>query len=159
MGESPDPTGPHHNTPTPVAGVVLLVAISVLVGSITVVYLLEFGTQSTDIAPISDTAFTYDATAAGVDDFGRKLGPGDGLVTITVTAGETVRADRLFVRGDTLAEPKAWAESENYATASEVSAGARLRVAAAPDDRIALIWRSAGDERSALLGSWDGSDS
>lgn len=156
MTDRSDTRFPHHNTPTPIAGVVLLVGMALIIGSVAVVYLLDLGTGATTVAPIAAVDFQFDANATGTDDFGRERGASDGLLTITVTDGETIAAERLRVNGVGDLPTRSWAGSERYRQNSDVSAGSSLSVWVARDDAVTLVWVGADRERSAIIGEWNG---
>ena len=150
----------HHNTPTPVAGVVMLVALAVVVGSVAVVYLLEFGGTATGVAPIVAAEFALVENATGADDFGHQRGDADVLLRVSVSAGETTNAEQLYLRGaSSLDGPRSWAESDAYGERSRVAAGSTLSVWVSRTDRVSLIWRSADGARSAVIDRWQHPDS
>lgn len=151
---------PHHNTPTPVAGVVLLVAISVLIGSVTVVYLLELGSGATSVGPITAVEFDFDQNATGPDDFGTAPGDFQGHLRVTVVGGDSVSADQLYLQGAaSLDGRRSWAASMRYGPSSRVAAGSTLSVWASRADSVRLIWVSEAGDRSAIVDRWDGPDS
>jgi len=156
----PGPTDgrfPHHNTPTPIAGVVVLVAVAVVVGSVTAVVLLEFGTRATSTAPIADFDFAYDADAAGADAFGHDGSGFDGKLTITHTDGHRFDAANLYVTdAASLPGPRSWADSPGYDPNSTVQAGSTLTVWVSRDDTVSLVWIDPAGDRSARIETWRG---
>lgn len=159
MTDRSDSRYPHHNTPTPIAGVVLLVGIALFVGSIAVVFLLDLGTGATTVAPIAAVDFQFNPNATGLDDFGRERGTSDGLLRITVTDGETIPADRLRVTGVGDRPTLSWTDSSRYGPGSDVAAGSQLSVWVDRDDPVAVVWVAADRERSAIIREWNGPDS
>lgn len=157
MPDPPDVRFPHHNTPTPIAGVVILLAIAVVVGSITAVFLLDFGTGATSTAPIADFAFEYDADASGTDDFGSDGGAFDGQLTVRHTDGHRLDASRLHVTGaSSLSGSRSWADSNRYGPGSTIDAGSTLTVWVDREDVVSIVWIDPEAERSARLETWRG---
>lgn len=73
---------------SPVIGVILMVAITVILAAVIASFVLGLGDQAGGVAPQSNFEFNFDST--------------NEIVTVTHTGGDTVRADELVLRGDQL---------------------------------------------------------
>jgi len=69
---------------SPVIGVILMVAITVILAAVIASFVLGLGGEQ-DVAPTATFDFNYDAD--------------DGDLTITHTGGDNIKTDELFVRG------------------------------------------------------------
>lgn len=157
MRDTPSEKQPHHNIPTPIMGAVLMVAITVVVGSIAVVGILGFADQATTSVPVTAFEFEFVTEAEGADDFGTTGAGYDGQLRITPTDGRAIPAGRLYVSGAaSLAGVHPFGESDAFAGDEAVSAGERLTVWVDRDDDVTVSWVGPDGERSAVLGRWRG---
>jgi len=72
---------------SPVIGVILMVAITVILAAVIASFVLGLGGEQ-DVAPTSTFDFNYDADSD--------------IVTVTHTGGDNVRANELYVRGSSI---------------------------------------------------------
>jgi len=72
---------------SPVIGVILMVAITVILAAVIASFVLGLG-SSTEVAPTADFSFNYDADADNV--------------TVSHSGGDNIRGDELFLRGEQL---------------------------------------------------------
>jgi flagellin-like protein len=75
---------------SPVIGVILMVAITVILAAVIASFVLGLGGE-TNVSPTADFSFDYNPDA------------GNGEVTITHTGGQNIRADEIAIRGRNLA--------------------------------------------------------
>ena len=143
---------------SPVIGVILMVAITVILAAVIATFVLGLGDQVSQTAPQASFAFEYDGDATGQDSFGTS--PGDGILTITHAGGATLEAGNLEVVGapnpsgggwDTTTDPK-------YGAGSKVKAGDSIKVSVDSDDTIRVTWTDDAGRTSATLRSWSGPD-
>jgi len=95
---------------SPVIGVILMVAITVILAAVIASFVLGLG-SSTEVAPTADFSFDYDAD-------GEK-------VTITHSGGDNIRASELNVRGQQI-DTNQMSDSENWNTNSTASASGSI---------------------------------
>jgi flagellin-like protein len=77
---------------SPVIGVILMVAITVILAAVIATFVLGLGEQVSETAPQASFTFDYDPSAGG---------SGEGNLTITHAGGESIEASQLNVRGST----------------------------------------------------------
>ena len=147
---------------SPVIGVILMVAITVILAAVIATFVLGLGEQVSNTAPQASFSFDYDESSSGPDSFGDSVTGGqDGILTITHASGNTLQADNLDIRGATGSGGN-WATNTSndpqYASGSEVTAGDALEVAVSSDDTVQVTWTSATGEDSATLREWKGPD-
>ncbi|ARS90371.1 type IV pilin [Natrarchaeobaculum aegyptiacum] len=130
---------------TPVVGVALLLAITVLLAGVVAVYAVDVSDQHlAEPAPMA--AFTTETgTCAGTE------------VTVVHRAGETVPADELSLQSADKALTGSWAKPNGYETHGvgdgEVRSGDRATVCVDDSSTVDLevVWHADGSDRSAVL--------
>lgn len=138
---------------SPVIGVILMVAITVILAAVIASFVLGLGDQTTNTTPQASFSFDYDSTGAGSDDFGSDtLGDG-GILTITHDGGDTIEPERL-----TLTDGETETGDLTNAGASEVAAGTTVEVAVNDDDTIRVVYSGESGDSSSTLATWDGPD-
>ncbi|WP_415378771.1 hypothetical protein [Halosimplex sp. TS25] len=110
--------------------------------------------RATDRTPTASFEFDYEAT-----------GDGAGLLDITHQAGDSIRRNRLFLRGAGFAEVEGadqTAAGQWQGTASgddeSVVAGDRVQVGVASDYEISVVWQSSDGDTSSTLVEGQGPD-
>jgi flagellin-like protein len=73
---------------SPVIGVILMVAITVILAAVIASFVLGLGDQADEVQPNSNFEFNYNVSDAGTND-----------LTITLTDGDSILAEDLFLRG------------------------------------------------------------
>jgi len=140
---------------SPVIGVILMVAITVILAAVIATFVLGLGEQVSDTAPQASFSFDFsnddnpnnaDLSASGAD----------GVLTITHTGGSSIQASTLTVSGSQADGP--WTDSSSYDDNSEIRAGDQLTVAANTDNTVRTLWTSDGGGDSATLSTWNGPD-
>ena len=124
---------------SPVIGVILMVAITVILAAVIGAFVLNLGQGIQQTAPQASFGFDYNASDPD-DDIGN--------VTITHESGDSIDANRVNVTGfqDGVAEP--WSDS------GTVSAGSSETFANDADwdgETIRVVWESENGENSATL--------
>jgi len=139
---------------SPVIGVILMVAITVILAAVIATFVLGLGDQVSNTAPQASFGFDWDGEAGG---------PAADL-TISHDGGDSVQANRVYIRGDpgigTGPMSQTW---DTYPGASagptsQVSAGNRIDVNVGPAAEIDVVWQSGSGTDSATLGDWQGPD-
>ncbi|MEF8783676.1 MAG: type IV pilin N-terminal domain-containing protein [Haloarculaceae archaeon] len=134
---------------SPVIGVILMVAITVILAAVIASFVLGLG-DSTTVSPQASFASDYDAT--------------EGNVTITHDSGDAIVTTEVYFRGSGFweaSENQTWAgyAAENNATYSgesegenAVVAGDRAEFNASKDYELRVVWESSeGDSSDTLL--------
>ena len=121
---------------SPVIGVILMVAITVILAAVIGTFVLGLGDQVQSTAP--QASFTF--------DFG-----GSDTVTITHDGGDTIEdGDRL-----TIVNSGSWGTPPSFTSGSEVSAGDSVQGTNTADwagETIRVVWENANGDNSATLG-------
>ena len=171
---------------SPVIGVILMVAITVILAAVIASFVLGLGDSTDEVQPNTGFSFEYDAvnneswnasTDVNSDDMdydglalnsswaaaNNDLTSQNGLLTIKLTDGETVEAVELFIRGEGIMDSQADETNEidvsvDLAAGEEFSAGQGMTIAAASDYQADMIWESTDTDDSATLGSGEGPD-
>jgi flagellin-like protein len=144
---------------SPVIGVILMVAITVILAAVIATFVLGLGEQVSTTAPQASFTFDYDEGASGQDSFKDNGGSNqDGILSMTHAGGATLQADNLAVRGATGSGGN-WADnSSDYSSGSEITAGDSIDAWVASDDTVRVTWTSDAGSDSATLREWAGPD-
>lgn len=145
----------------PAVGVVLLVAIAVILGSVIGAYVFGLTRETTPEVPSVVVSFQYDegADPDTVDSWGRKKGDAgaDALLTITHDHGLRVPAEHLELVGAAgLSDGGFDPGAAELGDDGYYDAGDELRVWVAAEDSVLVVWRSPEGTKSAALGVWEG---
>jgi len=136
---------------SPVIGVILMVAITVILAAVIATFVLGLGDQISSTAPQASFSFEYEQGAS----------PGSGDLTVTHNGGATIEAGELFVRGATGASGS-WSSSSvsssTYAPTSDINAGDSVTVGVDSGDTVRITYEPSGGGDSATLGKWTGPD-
>jgi flagellin-like protein len=80
---------------SPVIGVILMVAITVILAAVIASFVLGLGNNATEQTPTASFVFDYEQVAEGDGPSGET----HGLVTITHDGGDTINDQELYIRG------------------------------------------------------------
>ncbi|WP_416841220.1 type IV pilin [Haloferax sp. DFSO52] len=128
---------------SPVIGVILMVAITVILAAVIGTFVLGLGDQVSETAPQASFSFDYD---------------GSSTLTITHESGDAIDASRISLAGGGL-DGKYWDDGSG-ATSGLVSAGASTTfvsgdgLSIGSGDKVRIIWTSESGSTSATLQSW-----
>jgi len=140
---------------SPVIGVILMVAITVILAAVIATFVLGLGDQVSDTAPQASFDFDYTSGGSG-SDFG---GSGsDGNVTVTHTGGASIQADRLGLTGGPEGAVKWDASGTPFGSSSEITAGNSVDYLMDSDDTVRVTWEGESGQQSATLQTFDGPD-
>ena len=140
---------------SPVIGVILMVAITVILAAVIATFVLGLGEQVSDTAPNANFQFDYnDSSAAGANE----------NVTITHTSGPAIESSSLSVGGPGMNRSIDFPDINNSNIGNEISAGDSVKLVGTGDradyfitfnagERISVIWSSEGD--SATLSNYE----
>lgn len=146
---------------SPVIGVILMVAITVILAAVIATFVLGLGGQVSQTAPQASFDFDYNST-------------GDNI-TISHRGGDTVEAQKLLVtsEGTEFANAnapnagfndsaKSFAVAGNFSDTDEISAGSNLKInsttGAFDTAEISVVFQSTEGDTSATLGEFSGPD-
>lgn len=116
---------------SPVIGVILMVAITVILAAVIASFVLGLGDQAQQATPQASFSFEYDESVGGTDT---------GQLTVTHDGGDTIAAKSLYIRGSNLDESGTdntgnWADDLSYSN-TDVSAGNSLTLGTASNDYV-----------------------
>ena len=130
---------------SPVIGVILMVAITVILAAVIGTFVLGLGDQVQTTAPNAQMSFDADSTN----------------VTVTHDGGDTLDANQTFFTGDNVSYDgggtdlagEDWGQLENI---EEVRAGTSIELAreSSDDGSVTVTWESPDGGSSTTLGSW-----
>jgi len=140
---------------SPVIGVILMVAITVILAAVIGTFVLGLGEQVQDTSPNAQFTTEFSEGNSGSNDCDPfdASGNTNGLLTVTHTSGQTVPGERLSFSANGSTDP-VW--NDQCSGADQVSSGDSLDVAAATDGEIRLIWEAEDGGQSDILASWEG---
>jgi hypothetical protein len=139
---------------SPVIGIILMVAITVILAAVIATFVLGIGEQLDDRAPNSSFTFDYEE-GSGTDSWGNSVSPnGDAILTITHSGGPEIAAGQLGVSGSAVTGSARWdgtSQDPQHSPGDEISAGDSVEYAIANDDRVSVIWENEEGSTSATL--------
>jgi flagellin-like protein len=145
---------------SPVIGVILMVAITVILAAVIATFVLGLGESVSNTAPQANFQTDYDASALDTtDSFGDDSPSSDGgILTVTHTSGDPLEANNLYLTGG-VGDRVEWAADSTslYGAGSTITAGDSVEYAVSSDDTVRVIWEG-GDGSSAELKKWTGPD-
>jgi flagellin-like protein len=147
---------------SPVIGVVLMVAVTVVLAATAAAFVFGFGDRINTTAPQTSFSTKYTGSpAASADSWDHSYGDdfdGDstdetGELDVAFTSGDGIEAERVSVSypggSDQLAD------TPSYAAGSQVGAGDSFALAVAPGDTVRVVWTAPGGARTATLTAVD----
>ena len=163
---------------SPVIGVILMVAITVILAAVIATFVLGLGEQISDTAPEASFQFDYDELSSGdegtvEDSWGLTFDDGetgdvnatgvDAVLTITHTGGPSVDASLLGATGSSAENTSGVSPPEDYYDFSSseedwetMTAGNSVEIFVNADDTINVVWTSSDGRQSARLQTFDG---
>lgn len=141
---------------SPVIGVILMVAITVILAAVIGTFVLGLGEQVQTTTPKVTFAFDFEEGATLNSNVCQLDSSGDQL-TITHDGGDKVTASTMAVRDDDGAS-SAWADCSSAGSNSDIAAGDNAFAEVEGDSKVRIIWTSSGGGSSGTIGSWTGPD-
>ncbi|RDZ35262.1 MULTISPECIES: type IV pilin [Haloferax] len=128
---------------SPVIGVILMVAITVILAAVIGTFVLGLGDQVSETSPQASFDFDYNSTS--------------GNLTITHESGTSIDADSVTISGPVDDNGDTWADIDGSAT--EISAGSSITVTSnttpfASGETVRVVWTSESGSSSSTLQSW-----
>ncbi|WP_336361298.1 type IV pilin N-terminal domain-containing protein [Haladaptatus sp. ZSTT2] len=121
---------------SPVIGVILMVAITVILAAVIGTFVLNLGDQVGDAAPQAKFSFDYD---------------GSSDLTITHESGDKIAADDLVVKSSAGSVDVTWGASGSFVTAGT----SQTFTGIGPTETVRLIYDD-GSGDTATIQTWDG---
>ncbi|MFB6082709.1 MAG: type IV pilin [Halorientalis sp.] len=158
---------------SPVIGVILMVAITVILAAVIATFVLGLGEQVSSTAPTASFSFQYDE---GADSTAQ-----EGNLTVTHGGGDAIKYNQLYIRGQ-VGGPgdsgvsgnldSSWkayvtnsgdsvggTASGSVGSTSAVTAGDYLEIGGmSSKGSISVVYQSQQGTSSATLGNWEGPD-
>jgi flagellin-like protein len=120
---------------SPVIGVILMVAITVILAAVIGAFVLNLGGQVSNNAP--QAAFGFDYTESNDE------------ITITHAGGDSLDVDNVQISVGGIK-----ADWPSAGTGSTISAGDSVSTTISGSDTVRVIWNSPTGDESATLGKW-----
>jgi len=156
---------------SPVIGVILMVAITVILAAVVASFVLGLG-DSQQQTPTASFEFDYDGSSDGTaganDDFTTPDSSGDGaltggasasntgVLTITHDGGDTLDGARLTLNdGGDEGPTITWDSSSPGPDIGTVNAGTSVNVGIDNDDTVSVIWTSGSGETTSTLATYE----
>lgn len=128
---------------SPVIGVILMVAITVILAAVIGTFVLGLGDQVSQTSPNAQFSTDYNSS---VDE-----------TTFTHEGGDGVRAGSLTFSGDTTNE--SWVSVTSGSDSYQIRAGDSATIQVTDSSStVRLIWTSDNGDRTAILKTWTGPD-
>jgi len=138
---------------SPVIGVILMVAITVILAAVIGTFVLGLGDQVQSTSPQASFNFDFDGSESPGESGNTLVNSGgDGDLTITHGGGDAIEVERLSITDGTNSIDGGSANG----WAGTVSAGSSTTEAVDDDDTIRVAWESSDGENTATLGKWSG---
>ncbi|WP_254823127.1 type IV pilin [Haloglomus halophilum] len=150
---------------SPVIGVILMVAITVILAAVIGTFVLGLGDQVSNTSPQASFTFDYTEEATTGGNFGGAAGDGTGILEMTHDGGDGISASQLSVAGSTAGNSSSitWAAADEpndagYTNSDTISAGSTAAARVDDGDTIRITWQSSNGGDTATLGKWTGPD-
>ena len=97
---------------SPVIGVILMVAITVILAAVIASFVLGLGNSATEQTPTASFTFDYDQTDSDGDNGANDRGPAAGFLKVTHDGGDTVANEELYIRGSEIIDDSEWGSND-----------------------------------------------
>ena len=141
---------------SPVIGVILMVAITVILAAVIGTFVLGLGEQVQSTSPQASFNFEFESSTTGgscgdIADSGTT-----GTLDATHEGGDAINENRLSLTtaGGTVSDLESC--SAISSNGEDVSAGTTLDVDVGDQDTLRIVWESSDGETTSTLGKWDG---
>jgi flagellin-like protein len=138
---------------SPVIGVILMVAITVILAAVIGTFVLGLGDQVQTTAPQASFSFDFSSGKSGTG----------GPLTITHDGGDSIPDGQVTLKGDygSSNSTVTGSLSQDWGSASngDVSAGDSKTIDPVDTDtQVRIVWTASSGDNSATLGEWSGPD-
>jgi len=146
---------------SPVIGVILMVAITVILAAVIATFVLGLGEQVSQTTPNANFGVDYEnSTDANTEDSwgnvenGSGTANADGLLTVSHTSGPEIESERLGLTGSSYNNSDDYNDWSDSDVGDTVSAGKSVDFWISEDDSVSIIWES-GEGDSATLRNYE----
>jgi FlaG/FlaF family flagellin (archaellin) len=140
---------------SPVIGVNLMVAITVILAAVIGTFVLGLGEGVSSTAPSASFDFDY-RTSGSTECSGLQNSDTNPAVDISHASGDEIPADQVTI-SDGSSTPENWATCDSSTgSGDDISAGSTANVGIDSNDEIRVLW--ANDDDSATLTIWEAPD-
>ena len=144
---------------SPVIGVILMVAITVILAAVIGTFVLGLGDQVSSTSPSASFSFDFESGSPGTTDCDLTATGTAGGLTVTHDGGDEIDGSQLILR-DTSGDSATWdsrsGSTEDCGAGSPVSAGSSIRLNVGDEETVRVTWQSSNGDDTATLGKWDG---
>jgi flagellin-like protein len=143
---------------SPVIGVILMVAITVILAAVIGTFVLGLGDQVSSNAPQASFTFEFDESGSpGTPDL-TDSGT-NGALTVTHDGGDSIAGSNV----DIIASPPGGSSGTavggtDVFTSGDVTAGSSATVYVDSDATVRIVWSASDADSTATLGKWEGPD-
>jgi flagellin-like protein len=142
---------------SPVIGVILMVAITVILAAVIASFVLGLGDQASETTPQVSFSFDYDSSASVSSGNDLADSSSGGELTITHDGGDGVETTQLSLTdGDTTLD--AGSGNAVFTSVTEVTAGNTETIEIDNDDTVRVIFTSSSGDTTSTLASYDAPD-
>jgi flagellin-like protein len=138
---------------SPVIGVILMVAITVILAAVIGTFVLGLGDQVSNTSPSASFTFDFaDNDANDATELGEttNTASNSGELTITHDGGDSIDSSAVSATDGS--------ETVDPLYSNEISAGSSVTITADSDDTVRVVWQSSNGGDTATLGKWTGPD-
>lgn len=152
----------HHDNDavSPVIGVILMVAITVILAAVIGTFVLGIGDTAQTRTPQTSWDFQYDETAdvSEAKCYDGSQPSSDGVLYMVKGTGDTIDRDRLTIHGKHNTFPVTDGGGGECKGPKELEAGDEIKMGVESDATVRMVWTSQDGENSATLKEWTGPD-
>jgi flagellin-like protein len=132
---------------SPVIGVILMVAITVILAAVIATFVLGLGEQISQTSPNASFNFDYDSDTTNGNI---TISSPDGTVTVTHSGGPNIPTEQVNITGDN-GQSGAWTDGGDVSSGEDVSAGDSVVVEVQSGDQISVVWENEEGTESSTL--------
>jgi len=145
---------------SPVIGVILMVAITVILAAVIASFVLGLGDQAQNEQPTASFDFDYDGdldgTTAGDDNTLSGGSTTTGVVTVKHDSGDSINENRLSISDDDGSSIDDFAGIKTgISDGDDVDAGTSVDLGIDNDDTIRVIWTSESGDTTSTLATYE----
>ena len=143
---------------SPVIGVILMVAITVILAAVIGTFVLGIGDTAQSRSPQAAFEFDFDYDSSTASCWDTPPANADGVLTISHESGEAIDRENVLIKAkDTW--PVTSGGTGECKGPETLESGSTITILVTDDTTVQVVWEGDGGESSATLGKWDGEDS
>jgi len=138
---------------SPVIGVILMVAITVILAAVIGTFVLGLGDQVQQTTP--QAQFGFDQTETEATGFG-DMSEGSDIANVTVTheSGDTISSSAVEIATSSNDSTKTWDQIQG-GSGADVSAGSSIDLSVDSGDTIRVIYSNPDSDKTATIGEYE----